>query len=361
MLAALGLLSEASESTKTLPTTSFSRKNTDRLLVLCPNETIASALSFQAAYELALHQPTQHILFICVRQRFELNPPPFVSIRETEDVSGSTSKGNNNSNSSGFFWNPQALSRIAIKYVTSLASLKSVLTSTHTMRPPISAIVVDNLRSVLDSEGSLYRGDSIQYERVVQAIHFLGDAVNFLVPLTSSNLDHTTKAKTKSTTNGSSHNNNDNIVGPTSNGLRLLVTESGASATYLSAIRPIFCSRNIVCRPTVAVSSVPSSGVGPVSGGGGWRRSELGYQGPPLVSDAYASSTQSAVGDLALELLYREGIREWNINSGGTADLRDCYPTGLTLYQTSPSTNSNRSGCSVTTMSLVIQPPTVIM
>lgn len=339
-LTTLGMLTTLGfcESTSTVATSatsivtpkqSFGPKNADRLLILCPNETLASTLSFHTAYELAaITQQTQHVLYICVQQRFEIIPPLYVSIQQSaEDLSGNlntfkfssqqqqqqqpkpmtvspasssspySTASNNTKN--GFFWDPHVLSRISIKYVTSLTNLKEVLSSTHTIRPTISAIVINNLHSIVDPGISLSRADSVQYEQVVQTIHFLGDSVHFLMPILTSNT------------------NNDHTE--ISAGLRLVVTESEAGATYLAAIRSIFCSRHIVCRP-LSVSSASSFGVASAT-----KRPIANSPTPHGGRSTYSGVESSS------ELLYRDGIKEWI-----AADFRGCFSTGLTVHPDSP-------------------------
>ena len=145
-----------SPSLSSSPTSSSSRP--PRLLVLCSDDELRTALGFRLAYEVAARG--EHAVFICHSHKFERAFPLPLAVQPE----GATC------------WDPATLSRVAIKYVKNAAELQRVGALLHTMQPTPHCVVVDHLAFIVDPLTVTARTDSTFLDACLKSAALIASA-----------------------------------------------------------------------------------------------------------------------------------------------------------------------------------------
>lgn len=130
-----------------------------RILLLCHDDELRTALGFRLACEAAAHG--EHAVFICRKFKFEKAFPLPVTLQPE---------------GAACCLDPATLSRVAIKYVSSAQELRRVGALLHTLQPTPNCVVVDHVASIVDPIGTTARTDQTFLEACMTSAAFLASA-----------------------------------------------------------------------------------------------------------------------------------------------------------------------------------------
>lgn len=165
-----------------LPRSSLSENGDARVLLVGAGSSGKTSLAFKIAYDCAAEGGSPW--FICNQTKIEGKLPTIVI---TDHGSGNDNGGNSGVSSvSSAKMMPEILSRISMKYVSSMNELKAVFSGLHALTPTPSLIVIDDFSMLVDPLHSIQRSDPKFLEICITLGAYLNDAIAFV---TCSNKD----------------------------------------------------------------------------------------------------------------------------------------------------------------------------
>jgi len=179
------------------------------MLIVGATNTGKTSLSFRTAYEEAERGGCP--LFICNKAKIEAKLP--LDVRPgTEGVEQSR-------------MSPEVLSRINMKYVTSMNELKAVISGMHCFTPLPSTIIIDDFSLLIDPLHSVPRSDPKFLDICLSIGAYIDDVLNFLAG--------------KSTPPVAIPNSIPNSTSSASSGsnLQLLITDTCDEVTFLHILQ----------------------------------------------------------------------------------------------------------------------------
>lgn len=182
-----------------------------RILLVGAQNTGKTSLAFRLAYEIA--EGGGSPLFICNQAKMESKLP-----LELKCLTDSSELNR---------MSPDILSRMQMKYVTSMNELKAVISGLHCFQPPPSAVIIDDLSLLIDPLHSVPRNDPKFLDICLSLGAYIDDVLNFIESRNHppSRLPNSTSGVTGS----SSHTTHEKR--PKS--LQLVITDSCEDAPFL--------------------------------------------------------------------------------------------------------------------------------
>lgn len=135
------------------------------------SRTGKSSVAFRVAHDFAANGGTA--LIVCRQHKLEEHMPLYVE--DAESINTLQQKATKSS------YNPEVLSSILMKYVTTPAELKAVIVGLHAFTPRPGLLVVEDLSTLIDAAaGVTPRNDAVMLDECIAIGEMLADTIHFM-------------------------------------------------------------------------------------------------------------------------------------------------------------------------------------